>query len=297
MINEQKAIDIFKLWTEDSAAEWQADMEEIYDTSKWALTKWLEKLKQKFDNKVNKLETIFELILLRKEENKEMEVFNSRFLKYMKTIPAKMYTEELIRKIYLDTLVSIDSDLWWQCTKLGDTANLSAIMNKTTLLMDIKEQMMRIGELGKNSLRNTNEMNKKFTDTKVKIPEQQHGINPIRTSNNSQVDEGDAGIKESIQELIKEIRNLTLLSQRGYPKKDYNEITCYTCNKKEHTSRVCSIQSQTNKNEPAEHSIMLALEETDAKPVVFGESTSKQPRLEHLLNSQTERQSYLSSNF
>ncbi|OLY82243.1 hypothetical protein AYI68_g3638 [Smittium mucronatum] len=139
-IDGEKAIEIFRLWTEGLAAEWQNDMEAISDTTEWTLKDWLDKLKTKFVKKTDQKGNIFALLKLNKQEEEDIEAYNNRFRKYVSTIPSDMKTDGLIKKIYSDLLLHIDKDLWWSYSKLDEKSDLVKLMKVTSKVMDIKEQ-------------------------------------------------------------------------------------------------------------------------------------------------------------
>ncbi|OMJ14070.1 hypothetical protein AYI69_g8741 [Smittium culicis] len=232
LIEDKKAIDIFRLWTEGLAAEWQNDMETISNTLEWTLKDWLDKLKAKFVKKIDQKGNIFALLKFQKQETEGMDTYNNRFRKYVSTIPAEMKTDGLIKKIYSDILLQIDKDLWWSCSKLDEKSDLEKLMKVTSKIMEIKEQAKPV----------------EFANVPNK-PESLPETERRRMQN-------------SIDQLTKKMKRMSVLTQKEAPKREYSQIICYTCNKKGHTSRICKSLRGNEENEakPSENKkIMLAI--------------------------------------
>ncbi|OMJ25431.1 hypothetical protein AYI69_g4302 [Smittium culicis] len=77
-------------------------------------------------------------------------------------------------------------------------------------------------------------------------------------------------IQSVVDELAREMKNLVLLSKNPAPRKNYSEVTCYNCQKKGHTSRICPQA--------------IAVKDLDSKITAMGEHINKRPRFENILN-------------
>ncbi|OMJ28611.1 Pro-Pol polyprotein [Smittium culicis] len=241
-------------------------MELISITTDWTLSNWLTKLKAKFVKKSDRKGSIFMLSEMKKNDNEDMDAFNNRFQKYVTTIPADMRTDGLVKKVYTDILLTMDRDLWWNCSKLDEASKLEDLMNETSKMMEIKEQAAI-----KKSTYKASEDARKLDPESTKMEKSERN-----------------GIQASIDQLTREMRQMALLSQKEPPKRDFSDITCYNCNQKGHTSRVCKVKSSDEGKRnvyPEEKKIMLALDKPKANMVNFGGGNSKRPRLENLLNS------------
>ncbi|OMJ08254.1 hypothetical protein AYI69_g11142 [Smittium culicis] len=89
---KQKAIDIFKLWTEGLATKRQNDMETISNTFECTLEVWLDKLKSKFVKKTDQKVSIFALLNFIKVISEDIDTFNNRFRKYV--LPTGLVTDK-----------------------------------------------------------------------------------------------------------------------------------------------------------------------------------------------------------
>ncbi|OMJ29743.1 hypothetical protein AYI69_g740 [Smittium culicis] len=245
---------------EDSKAN---DMKAISDTTGWTLAIWMDKLKSKFVKKIDQQGNIFTLLKFKKEGTEDMDTYNNRFRKYVSTIPNDMKTDGLVKKVYSDLLIAIDRDLWWNCSKIEEKSTLETLMKMTSKMMDIKDQAKQIvEESARKEETGTESERKKF--------------------------------QNNVEQLSKEMHQLTLLSQKDKPKRDYSDVTCYTCNKKGHISRVCKsipTAADPEKKPAVEKKIMIALHEDEKAKVTYGGTASKRPRLDNILNKYPEKRS------
>ncbi|OMJ09534.1 Retrovirus-related Pol polyprotein from transposon [Smittium culicis] len=108
-----ESLDIFKLWIEGRAAQWQNEVEKLEDTKDWDLAKWTKRLSDYFSKSEKKVGNLITLSKFKKTEQESMSDFNDRFNKYLATIPKEHYTSDWIAKSYLETVSFIDRDLWW----------------------------------------------------------------------------------------------------------------------------------------------------------------------------------------
>ncbi|OMJ20224.1 hypothetical protein AYI70_g4249, partial [Smittium culicis] len=259
-IDETKAVDLSKLWTEGPAVEWHNDLEAMSDTKGWTLKDWLGKLKSKFVKKIDQKGNIFTLLEFKKEGTEYMDTFNNRFRKYVSTIPVEMRTDGLVRKICTDILLEIDRDLWWSCTKLEEKTSLEMLMKKTSEIMEIKD-IARI--------------TKQTTSSKSKggFTESDRDAMQIRIDN-----------------LTKQMCQMALLTQKEVPKRYYSEVTCYNCNKKGHTNRICKALpavTEAVKGTNLEKKVMIAMKSKENIKINYGGVSSKRPRLVHILNNES----------
>ncbi|OMJ20152.1 hypothetical protein AYI69_g6330 [Smittium culicis] len=248
-LDEATAMSYFKLWTECSAAEWQHEQAKNKDAKSYTLDEWLNKLIEKF-GKVEFKGSIFELIKFNKDKDESMDVFNKKFAKYVPTIP-----KELIKKVYLEIISGIYHNVWWQCTQLDKELELDKVMEDAVRLMDVKDQL------------------------KPPAAEKKE-LTPAESSSREE-------IQSVVDELAREMKNLVLLSKNPAPRKDNSEVTCYNCQKKGHTSRICpQAIGQGNKKKPddKDKKILIAVKDLDSKITAMGEHINKRPRFENILN-------------
>ncbi|OMJ21150.1 Transposon Tf2-11 polyprotein [Smittium culicis] len=215
----------------------------------WTEDEWLKKLIEKF-GKVEFKGSIFELIKFNKDKDESMDVFNKKFAKYVPTIP-----KELIKKVYLEIISGIDHNVWWQCTQLDKDLELDKVMEDAVKLMNVKDQL-------------------KPPAAEKKDP------TPAESSSREE-------IQSVVDELAREMENLVLLSKNPAPRKDYSEVTCYNCQKKGHTSRICQQaigQGNQKKPDDKDKKILIAVKDLDSKITAMGEHINKRPRFENILN-------------
>ncbi|OMJ10062.1 hypothetical protein AYI69_g10403 [Smittium culicis] len=108
-----ESLDIFKLWIEGRAAQWQNEVEKLEDTKDWDLAKWTKRLSDYFSKSEKKVGNLITLSKFTKTVQESMSDFNDRFNKYLATIPKEHYTSDWIAKSYLETVSFIDRDLCW----------------------------------------------------------------------------------------------------------------------------------------------------------------------------------------
>ncbi|OMJ17587.1 hypothetical protein AYI70_g5884, partial [Smittium culicis] len=134
------SIDLFKLWLNDDAAKWQNDTELEEDVSEWKLENWTKALEDKFGDKKKQKGNVFLLIKMEKKVDETLEDFNKRFTNYLKTIEPEMYTEELVKKAYIDIMKKIDENVWWQLAQRKKLGTIKSLMEEADRLMIIKLQ-------------------------------------------------------------------------------------------------------------------------------------------------------------
>ncbi|OMJ21529.1 hypothetical protein AYI69_g5764, partial [Smittium culicis] len=256
-IEPKEAVNLFKLWTEGEAAIWQQEQEESVEAESWTLDDWLKKLNINYSSKTGESNgSVFELAKIKKIDKENMADYNRRFRKYLATIDKKMYTDELIRKIYIDNLAEIDRDLWWKYAQNARPIDLNKIMANISELMDIKDQVENPAEIAKNT---------------------------------SQSDTAQLEFDKRMYELTAEMKKLALLTQKNglIEKRDFSNVVCFNCQKKGHTSKVCKLPRGGSQEENKSAPVLLAIKKKNKPNIVskiMPAKGNKRPRLENLLN-------------
>ncbi|OMJ29235.1 Retrovirus-related Pol polyprotein from transposon [Smittium culicis] len=261
-IEATKEVDVFKLWLEGKAANWQFDEGKKESTREWNLEEWTKELCVRFSKHKNPAKKdIFTLSNMRKNELESMFSFNLRFKEYLALIPETMYT--------MDWNNSSDA--------------LEKLMEESSRLMELKEI------LNAKKLENVGEK-ASGTEADLKILEKPTEVN---VKNSSVTEQNEPSYKEQIEKITENLRALTLLVSGGKEKKDYSNVTCYNCRGKGHTAAICKMprNSSTASGTFAKQSkdnAMLAVEyseETDFEALSAIASTTagnKRMRVDYL---------------
>ncbi|OMJ14802.1 hypothetical protein AYI69_g8439 [Smittium culicis] len=211
-VKEEDKVEPFKLWLEDKASIWQYEIEQDEETSLWTLSDWLNKTEKRFGKGKDKTSKrdIFELVKLEKIDSETMGEFNRRIKMFIRCMDETMYTDTLLKKAYLDLISGVDNNIWWNLAQISKEKTLEDLMKMATNLDEIKSSSNRkIGNL------DTGEA--KAVKNKVN---------------------GETKTQRTIDDLIVAMDKLTLLAQSSRKQRDYSTITCYTCGKAGHTSRI-----------------------------------------------------------
>ncbi|OMJ09517.1 hypothetical protein AYI69_g10622 [Smittium culicis] len=262
-ISDEDAVELFKLWLKGDAAKWKFDVEDAEKTEQWDFLQILEKFQEYFVTKKAKNfpGDVFSLMKLSKEKNETMEEFNREFKVYLKRIDKKMYTIELIKKAYVVTISRIDNNIWWQLAQKTESLSLEELMKESCSLMDLK-----IGASKEN----------------VTIEEI-----PVRSTDEKS---NTKSIYRKIDYLVIAMENLTLLAQKNSVK-SYENITCFTCGTKGHSSNYCTnrpANPTTSAKSTDIPKMMLAVDSSSDEENVanygFRERSHKRMRVEDLIN-------------
>ncbi|OMJ26954.1 hypothetical protein AYI69_g3627 [Smittium culicis] len=113
-VKEDDKVELIKLWLEDKAAIWQYEAEQDEDTTEWTLTDWLGKTEKRFGKGKDKASKrdIFELVKLEKLPSETMSEFNRRIKMFIRCMDDTMYTQNLLKKAYLDLISEVDNNIW-----------------------------------------------------------------------------------------------------------------------------------------------------------------------------------------
>ncbi|OMJ15239.1 hypothetical protein AYI69_g8266, partial [Smittium culicis] len=240
------SLDLFKLWLNDDEAKWQNDTELEEDVSEWKLENWTKALEDKFGDKKKQKGNVFLLNKMEKKVDETLEYFNKRFTNYLKTIEPEMYTEELVKKAYIDIMKKIDENVWWQLAQRKKLGTIKSLMEEADRLMIIKLQGKESAVLDKQVLGIVDTANDKYS------------IKNLETA--SDLDN---------KYLVQVIEKLVLLSKNNKKPKDRNNYTCYSCGVKGHTSRCCPNNAKNDTGSPDKSMVALTLDSDEARVPVL----------------------------
>ncbi|OMJ14646.1 hypothetical protein AYI70_g7752 [Smittium culicis] len=263
-VKEDDKVELFKLWLEDKAAIWQYEVEQDEDTASWTLTEWLGKTEKRFGKGKDKTSKrdIFELVKLEKLSSETMSEFNHRIKMFIKCMDETMYTETLLKKAYLDLISEVDNNIWWNLAQTSRDKTLDELMKMATTLDELKTSS------------NRKKRSEDIKESKAVKPQP----------------EAEGKTQKMMDDLMIAMEKLTLLAQASRKTRDFSSVTCYTCGKSGHTSRICPESKPYKKTEPIDTSAktMLALEDSEPEDaetaLAFERIGNKRIRIEELLN-------------
>ena len=229
--------EVLLTWLEGAASEWQYDLETDPETSdivaKWTFHHWISELQVRFQvpKPAKPIFNLFGLASLQPDTNESLESFHVKFQNYLNKIPKALYTNEGIKDIYLNILSRINNTVWWtilQKSQVDKSLSLQNLWTEALKLINLQSKVV-VGQLNPSigQLENMANANQ-FHGTPSAQSPISHGSNfePVQQS----------GLKKTDMDMLMEKFDALVLAINKPKDKDSNELTCFSCGRKGHTS-------------------------------------------------------------
>ncbi|OMJ12787.1 hypothetical protein AYI69_g9263, partial [Smittium culicis] len=212
---EEDSLKFFRLWLKGKAARWHMEMIPESNRSNWTLKDWTKELKKKFMAKGN----VIGLTKLEKKPEQTWDTFGNQFTRYVETIPEDLVTEKWITKTFLEAVSVADLNLWRELYLKCRNLKLSEVIRKVVATAKCWDEGLK-------------DTNKNSGDTG-------RGNFTVSVNNQQDADSSGSNDKEDIVELTKMVKELSLAVLNRPIRKSRDELECYSCHQKGHTSRYC----------------------------------------------------------
>ncbi|OMJ19920.1 hypothetical protein AYI69_g6429 [Smittium culicis] len=265
---EEESLKLFRLWLKGKAARWHMEILAEATRSNWTLKNWTKELKKKFGTKGN----VIGLTKLEKTSEQTWDTFGSLFTRYVETIPEDLVTEKWITKTFLEAVSVADLNLWRELYEKCRNMKLNEVIRKVVATAKFWDEGLKDN--------NKNLDNKDTGDTSGILSSLKEVANPIVKE------------KGDIEELTKMVKELSLAVLNRPIRKPRDELECYSCHQKGHTSRYfpqrTGISLGKDKNIAADSPALIALEdhslENEGLAYSAGNVRNKRIRVDDLLD-------------
>ncbi|OLY82925.1 hypothetical protein AYI68_g2947 [Smittium mucronatum] len=263
--SDETKVSVFKLWLEGNAAKW-LEKEESSSANVKSMADWETKFLSEFKGNIKpQAGNLITLSQLNMEHGEHISNFNSRYRRYLHTIPKKMYTPEWVKESYIASLNKIDSDVWWKIAQESEALTYTEVIKEAERLVTLKDK------------------HKYFN---VKTAEQVE--NPENSLSSKAESIKIVRIENQIDSLTESMKKLSLLIQ-GNTNPDYSQVICQNCGTKGHPTFKCRVKSKlyvltkkdSNYNQPKVG--MIAIREETADITKIAAASNKRMRLETIL--------------
>ena len=211
--SDEQSIKVLQLWLEGSAGIWFYEITSKQEEKPTSLEVWLELLKKKFAVKQEKVfdKEVKDLECLVKHEKDTVPEFNKRFNAVLQRIPIELYTDEMVRRIYLKLIQKLDKMVGY----LTDQEYLTA--KRTGSVWSLQTLMTAVEAKFESSIP---------VPSETFVPDTLSDKKPTGTR-----------LEAQMTDLVSNFEKLAMALKDRPTRQD---ITCWNCGEKGHSLRSCT---------------------------------------------------------